>query len=98
MKNLKIFAVAMMLLTAGTPVLADNDNGGDNKEKCEEIDNYDFLYSDDYDENFEFEPIDNVLDEAFSHMAHATAQDRPALTPSTAQDLQAMCSRTWALT
>lgn len=68
MKNLKIFAVAMMLLTAGTPVLADNDNGGDNKEKCEEIDNYDFLYSDDYDENFEFEPIDNVLDEAFSHM------------------------------
>ncbi|WP_298453392.1 C40 family peptidase [uncultured Prevotella sp.] len=67
MKNLKIFAVAMMLLTAGMPALADNDKGND-KEKCEEIDNYDFLYSEGYDEDFEFESIDNVLDEAFSHM------------------------------
>ena len=46
MKNLKIFAVAMMLLTAGTPVMADNEKDGDNKEQqCEEIDNYDFLYN-----------------------------------------------------
>lgn len=67
MKNLKIFAVAMMLLTAGMPALADNDKSND-KEKCEEIDNYDFLYSEGYDEDFEFESIDNVLDEAFSHM------------------------------
>ena len=38
MKNLKIFAVAMMLLTAGTPVMADNEKDGDNKEQqCEEI-------------------------------------------------------------
>lgn len=70
MKNLKIFAIAMMLLTAGTPVMADNDKDGDNKEQqCEEIDNYDFLYNNDnYDEDFEFEPINDVLDEAFSHM------------------------------
>lgn len=48
MKNLKIFAVAMMLLTAGTPALADNDNDGEQQERqeqCEEIDNYDFLYN-----------------------------------------------------
>ena len=70
MKNLKIFAVAMMLLTAGTPVMADNEKDGDNKEQqCEEIDNYDFLYNNEnYDEDFEFEPINDVLDEAFSHM------------------------------
>lgn len=70
MKNLKIFAVAMMLLTAGTPVMADNKKDGDNKEQqCEEIDNYDFLYNNEsYDEDFEFEPINDVLDEAFSHM------------------------------
>ena len=57
MKNLKIFAVAMMLLTAGTPVMADNEKDGDNKEQqCEEIDNYDFLYNNEnYDEDFEFE-------------------------------------------
>ena len=62
----------MMLLTAGTPALADNDNDGEQQERqeqCEEIDNYDFLYNNDnYDEDFEFQPIDNVLDEAFSHM------------------------------
>ena len=29
MKNLKIFAVAIMLLTAGTPVMADNEKDGE---------------------------------------------------------------------
>ena len=98
MKNLKIFAVAMMLLTAGTPVMADNEKDGDNKEQqCEEIDNYDFLYNNEnYDEDFEFEPINDVLDEAFSHMGARYRSGRQVLMPSTAQDSRAMCSRTWA--
>lgn len=71
MKHLKIFAVAMMLLTAGMPAMADNDNDGkaQEEEQYKEIENFDFLYDNEaYDENLEYEEIDNMLDEAFSHL------------------------------
>lgn len=71
MKSLKIFAVAMMLLTAGMPASADNDNDGkkQEQEQYKEIENFDFLYDNEaYDENLEYSEIDNMLEEAFSHL------------------------------
>ena len=71
MKSLKIFAVAMMLLTVGMPASADNDNDGkkQEQEQYKEIDNFDFLYDNEaYDENLEYSEIDNMLEEAFSHL------------------------------
>ncbi len=69
MKYLKTIAVAMMLVTAGIPASADNDTDGDEQEQYEEIDNFDFLYDNEaYDEDLQFSDIDDMLDEAFSHL------------------------------
>ena len=69
MKYLKTFAVAMMLMTAGIPAAADNDTDNDGQEQYEEIDNFDFLYDNEaYDEDYKFSDIDDMLDEAFSHL------------------------------
>ncbi len=69
MKYLKTFAVAMMMLTAGIPAAADNDNNGNEEQQYEEIDNYDFIYDNENNgEDVEFSLIDDVLDEAFSHL------------------------------
>ena len=57
-----------MLCLAVSPVFADNDND-DKNTKTEEIDNYDFLYNnEDYDTDFSIAPVNELLDEAFSHM------------------------------
>ena len=69
MKHLKIFVAALLLFTAGTPAMADNEPDNDNKENYEEIDNYDFIYdNEDYGEDMQFSQIDDMLDEAFSHL------------------------------
>ena len=69
MRHLKIFAVAMMLFTAGTPAAADNDKTDNGEEQYEEIDNFDFLYDNEaYGEDFEYSQIDDMLNEAFSHL------------------------------
>lgn len=69
MKYLKTIAVAIMMLAAGIPAAADNDNDGDKEQQYKEIDNYDFIYdNENYGEDFEFSLIDDVLDEAFSHL------------------------------
>lgn len=69
MKFLKTLAVAVGLLAAGMPAMADNDTGGENEEQYKEIDNFDFLYdNEEYGEDYEFCEIDSVLDEAFSHL------------------------------
>lgn len=67
MKN-KIFRIAVLLFfmsVSATFATPDNDN----ENECGEIDNYDFLYGgSDADYNYDFVAIDNVLDEAFSHI------------------------------
>lgn len=69
MNKLKIFALALTLFTAAIPAVADNGKDGDDRQKIEEIDNYDFLYeNEEYGESYEFSEIDNMLDEAFSHL------------------------------
>jgi len=69
MKHLKIFVAALLLFTTGTPAMADNEPDNDNKENYEEIDNYDFIYdNEDYGEDMQFSQIDDMLDEAFSHL------------------------------
>ena len=69
MKFLKTLAVAVGLLAAGMPAMADNDTDGENEEQYKEIDNFDFLYdNEEYGEDYEFCEIDSVLDEAFSHL------------------------------
>lgn len=69
MRHLKIFAVAMMLFTAGIPAAADNDKTDNGEEQYEEIDNFDFLYDNEaYGEDFEYSQIDDMLNEAFSHL------------------------------
>ena len=65
----KIFTAALMLFTLATPVLADNDKDGKDDQQNTEIDNYDFLYNNEsYGEDFKYAPIEDMLDEAFSHM------------------------------
>ncbi|HIW44883.1 MAG TPA: C40 family peptidase [Candidatus Prevotella stercoripullorum] len=69
MRHLKIFAVALMLFTAGIPAAADNDKTDNGEEQYEEIDNFDFLYDNEaYGEDFEYSQIDDMLNEAFSHL------------------------------
>ncbi len=69
MRHFKIFAVALMLFTAGIPAAADNDNTDNEQEQYEEIDNFDFLYDNEaYGEDYEFSKIDDMLNEAFSHL------------------------------
>jgi len=64
----KIFTFITMLCLAAPPVFADNDKDNDNQEN-EEIDNYDFLYNnEDYDSDFSIAPVNELLDEAFSHI------------------------------
>ena len=50
--------------------MADNDNKDNGEqEQYEEIDNFDFLYDNEaYGEDYEFSQIDDVLNEAFSHL------------------------------
>ena len=58
-----------MLFAIASPALADNDKDEKKEDDCTEIDNYDFLYNNDnYDSDFKFAPIENMLDEAFSHV------------------------------
>ncbi len=58
-----------MLFAIASTALADNDKDEKKEEDCTEIDNYDFLYNNDnYDSDFKFAPIENMLDEAFSHV------------------------------
>ena len=92
MKHLKIFVAALLLFTAGTPAMADNEPDNDNKENYEEIDNYDFIYdNEDYGEDMQFSQIDDMLDEAF-----ATAEECQDPTLSTVPASPATYSRTWA--
>lgn len=58
-----------MLFLAVIPTFADNDNDNDGDMADEEIGNYDFLYNnEDYDSDFSFATVEEVLDEAFSHL------------------------------
>lgn len=68
MRTNKIITFIAMLCLAVLPVAADNDRDNDNHES-EEIDNYDFLYNnEDYDSDFSIAPVNELLDEAFSHI------------------------------
>lgn len=59
----------MMLFTAGIPAAADSDKTDNGEEQYEEIDNFDFLYDNEaYGEDFEYSQIDDMLNEAFSHL------------------------------
>lgn len=58
-----------MLLLVLSPAFANREKDEENNEKYEEIDNYDFLYNNkDYSEDYNYAPVDNVLEEAFSHI------------------------------
>lgn len=58
----------MMFCLSVMSALADNDKDNDNQE-TDEIDNYDFLYNnEDYDSDFSIATVNELLDEAFSHM------------------------------
>lgn len=57
-----------MSLLVLLPAFADQDKDGKDEE-YEEIGNYDFLYNNDsYSETYDYAPVADVLDEAFSHM------------------------------
>lgn len=57
-----------MCLLVLLPAFADRDKDK-KQQKYEEIDNYDFLYNNEnYSETYNYAPVDNVLDEAFSHI------------------------------
>lgn len=66
----KIFRVIILLLFISvSPSFAMPDNDKDNENDNTEIDNYDFLYGgSDADYNYDMVAVDNVLDEAFSHI------------------------------
>lgn len=67
-KNTILTALVIMFM-ASVPIMADNDKDGRNNENYDEIDNYDFLYNnEDYDSDFKFSTVDDMLDEAFSHL------------------------------
>lgn len=69
MNYFKTFTVALMMLSACVPASADNDRDGNEEQQYEEIDNYDFIYDNENNgEDVEFSLIDDVLDEAFSHL------------------------------
>lgn len=69
MQKHKITAAFIMLLLIIMPAFADHDNDEQPANKYEEIDNYDFLYNNEsYSENYNYAPIDNMLEEAFSHI------------------------------
>lgn len=69
MRKHKIVAALIMMLIVISPAFADHDKDGKKEEKYEEIDNYDFLYNnEDYNNDYNYAPIDNVLEEAFSHI------------------------------
>lgn len=64
----KILTFVTLLCLAVTPAFADNDKDSTNHE-TEEIDNFDFLYNnEDYDSDFSIAPVNELLDEAFSHI------------------------------
>ena len=68
MQKHKITAVIIMCLLVLLPAFADRDKDK-KQQKYEEIDNYDFLYNNEnYSETYNYAPVDNVLDEAFSHI------------------------------
>ena len=70
----------MSLCLAVTPALADNDKDTPNNQKIQEIDNYDFLYNNEgYDQNYSFASVDEMLDEAFSHIGtpYRSGQSNP---------------------
>ncbi len=69
MKYLKTIAVSLMLMAAVIPAAADNDGDGEEQAQYEEIDNFDFLYDNEaYGEDYKYSDIDDMLDEAFSHL------------------------------
>lgn len=58
-----------MFLLILSPAFADRDKDKKDNEKYEEIDNYDFLYNnEDYSDAYNYAPVGDVLDEAFSHI------------------------------
>lgn len=67
MHSKTILTFTMILLLAFVPAVAENENE-ERADQVHEIDNYDFLYADGYDEDFSFASVDSVLDEAFSHL------------------------------
>ncbi|MDO4160865.1 MAG: C40 family peptidase [Prevotellaceae bacterium] len=68
MYSKKILTFIIMLFIAVAPTFADNDKEETDAQKTQEIDNYDFLYNEDYDSDFSFASVDEMLDEAFSHL------------------------------
>lgn len=64
-----ILTALFMMFTTLTTTMADNDKDGRNNGNFDEIDNYDFLYeNEEYDSDFQFSTVDDMLDEAFSHL------------------------------
>lgn len=68
--NNKIFGIFILLFFIFiSPVFAVPDNDNDNDGEYDEIGNYDFLYGgSDADYNYDVAAVDNMLDEAFSHI------------------------------
>jgi len=89
--NNKIFRIILLLLFVSvSPLLAVPDNDNDNVGECDEIGNYDFLYGgSDADYNYDVVAVDNVLDEAFSHIG---ARYRPGQSGPNAFDCSGFTS------
>lgn len=59
----------MTMLCLAIPAFADNEKDGEANQDTQEIDNYDFLYNnEDYNSEFSIAPVNEMLDEAFSHL------------------------------
>lgn len=69
MKYPKIITSLIVSSLIVMPTFADRDKD-DNKEgeRCEEIENFDFLYNNENSDTYDYRTVDNVLDEAFSHL------------------------------
>ncbi|MGN1375115.1 MAG: C40 family peptidase [Prevotella sp.] len=67
--NYKKFFVAVLLsLIVVCPVFSENDKETKGNEQPDEIENFDFLYNNEDIQNYDYVGVDNMLDEAFSHL------------------------------
>ena len=67
--NYKKFLVAVLLsLVVVCPVFSENKKENKENQQTDEIENFDFLYNNEDIENYDYASVDNMLDEAFSHL------------------------------
>ena len=67
--NYKKFLVAVLLsLVVVCPVFSENKKENKENQQTDEIENFDCLYNNEDIENYDYASVDNMLDEAFSHL------------------------------